>query len=284
MENANSVTNAPSITTSKKEEDWLTLSQIFQRVLLFHQCQRKSEVPIREDITITTTIIIQRIITRVAARVLWAHLPSVLSMLSLLQWFRLLASLRWLPSVALTQTSIFVQLHFPSEAKLRTSTNTTKLLISCWWTNSNFKCKCISNKWCKPLQIWKIKLVKEAPKQTVVTRRPTPTEAEALLERKPTTTAETTSPQDLQPKALSTDMRKKISLRADPITALLRKAERKGTRTNLNRRDMSPSSKNLKQLQRKKSQPRRLRMPLPNEEAHPLCRVNHLASSAKYFD
>merc|ERR1719183_1905393 len=117
----------------------------------------------------------------------------------------------------------------------------------------------------------------------MVTRRPTPPEAEALLERKPTTTAETTSPQDLQPKALSTDMRKKISLRADPIT-LPRKAERKGIRTNLNRRDMSPSSKNLRQLQRKKSQPRRLTSPLPNEEAHPLCRVNHLASSAKYFD
>jgi len=118
----------------------------------------------------------------------------------------------------------------------------------------------------------------------MVTCRSTPTEAEAILERKPTTTVETTSPQDLQPKALSTDMRKKISLRADPITMLLRKAERKVTRTNLNRRDMSPSNKNLKQLQRKKSQPRRLRMPLLNEEAHPLCRVNHLASLPKYLE
>ena len=186
--------------------------------------------------------------------------------------------------MALTQTSIFAQLQFPSQVKLKTWANTIKLLTSYWWVNSNFKCKCIINKWCKLLQIWEIKLIKETPKQTVETTRPTPTKLKVALERKPTTTLETASCQDLQPKAPSTDMRKKTSPRVDPTTTLLRKMERKVTRTNPNREGMSPNSKNLQHLPKRKSQPRRLRMPLLNEEAHPLWRVNNLASSAKHYE
>ena len=117
------------------------------------------------------------------------------------------------------------------------------------------------------MQIWEIKLIKETPKQTVETSRPTPTKLKVALERKPTTTLETASCQDLQPRAPSTDMRKKTSPRVDPTTTLLRKMERKATRTNPNREGMSPNSKNLQHLPKRKSQPRRLRMPLLNEEA-----------------
>jgi len=269
--NANSVSNAPSTTTMKKEENWLTPFQISQKASLSHQCQISSETATSKDTTTTTTPTKATMTDhKISAQFILAHWT-----LSHHPWFKLPVLLKWQLLVDSTQISIFALRQLLSRlshkaldlAPTQAASVPTPLPKCSSLKLINSKWKCTNNRWCSKwttTTLTKIPMVH--PKQTMAatSNLATTTKDTANTTTSPTTTTATSTP-DHQRRTPSTDTkRKKTLLAVDPKT-LLKKVAKKETNQLQNRKDMSLSNRRLTtHLRKQKPQPR-LTMLLLNE-------------------
>lgn len=251
--NASLENNAHSTTMKKKEESSLILSQIFQKEWLFHQCQRKSDRTINQDITTTTMVLVQEKVTMMDLKTL-AQVISVHWTINNhhQQWSRSLALLRWLLLVDLIQISISNLCQKASKQLLKAYNldwapiqAVLEILISqlrsCLLKLNNNNWNCINNKWCNKCketmltnQMVNLKELMTLSNQEMATK-----DMESTLIRITTTKTLT---QDLQRKTLNTDTKRRS---LTMLKTLLKRVAKKEKSLHQNRKDMSLNLRRL---------------------------------------
>lgn len=157
--NAHSVKVAHSSMMTKKRETWSTHFQIFQKVWLSHQCQKRSETKAKVVDTTILTLVTKTTtgtVTKTTKTVLlWAHSSSHhwTNNSHHHPWSRSPASLKWLLLVDSTQTSIWAQPQWTSNLRFNKSSLEINPRCSlhhkcktwCQWWTTNPKCKVKEN-------------------------------------------------------------------------------------------------------------------------------------------
>jgi len=136
--NANSVTDAPSITAMQIRESWSTHFQTFQKAWLSLQCQRRwRAITVKRETTA---------ITSTTTEAMFLH-PSSIQTTTRIRWSRSPLLLIWLlflvVSVVSTQTNTWLLSQW-------VSTQTWTDSVTChhtWCTNSKCRCRCTSSQW-----------------------------------------------------------------------------------------------------------------------------------------